>query len=203
MIGMALAETTLEAGSGARNGVGTGMANPESNSEATRFSGHTLDKATKAKLTLENYYANLVSQHKDRKQRWQRLEETLNSEDSMTEEQKDDQRRQHASKETEFLRLRRSRLGVDDFDPLKVIGRGAFGEVRLVQKRDTGHVYAMKILRKCAMVEKEQVAHVRAERDVSTVHAIIGDMLTPWVRVLFPSRNLKYMNIIYYFTDEL
>ena len=26
----------------------------------------------------------------------------------------------HAAKETEFLRLKRSRLGVDDFDPLKV-----------------------------------------------------------------------------------
>lgn len=31
-------------------------------------------------------------------------------------------------KETEFLRLKRSRLGVEDFMPLKVIGRGAFGE---------------------------------------------------------------------------
>ena len=62
--------------------------------------------------------------------------------------------------------MKRSRLGVEDFDPLKVIGRGAFGEVRLVQKKDTGHVYAMKILRKTDMLEKEQVAHVRAERDV-------------------------------------
>lgn len=32
-------------------------------------------------------------------------------------------------RETEFLRLKRSKLGVDDFEPLKVIGRGAFGEV--------------------------------------------------------------------------
>lgn len=40
---------------------------------------------------------------------------------------------------------------------LQVIGRGAFGEVRLVQKKDTGHVYAMKILRKADMLEKEQV----------------------------------------------
>jgi len=133
--------------------------------EACPFSGHTLDKATKAKLTLENYYSNLVSQHRERKQRWERLEETLKDE-AMTEDQRLEKRQQHASKETEFLRLKRSRLGVDDFDPLKVIGRGAFGEVRLVQKRDTGHVYAMKILKKAAMVEKEQVAHVRAERDV-------------------------------------
>ena len=33
-------------------------------------------------------------------------------------------------------------------------------------KVDTGHVYAMKVLRKAEMVEKEQVAHVRAERDI-------------------------------------
>ena len=32
-------------------------------------------------------------------------------------------------KETEFLRLKRSKISVEDFDPLKVIGRGAFGEV--------------------------------------------------------------------------
>ena len=34
-----------------------------------RFSGHTLDKATKAKVTLENYYSNLISQHRERKHR--------------------------------------------------------------------------------------------------------------------------------------
>lgn len=34
-----------------------------------RFSGHTLDKATKAKVTLENFYTNLISQHYERKQR--------------------------------------------------------------------------------------------------------------------------------------
>lgn len=44
-------------------------------------------------------------------------------------EQKCSKRQQHAQKETEFLRLKRSRLGVEDFEALKVIGRGAFGEV--------------------------------------------------------------------------
>ncbi|XP_060868048.1 serine/threonine-protein kinase tricornered isoform X3 [Metopolophium dirhodum] len=130
-----------------------------------RLSGHTLDKATKAKVTLENYYSNLIAQHIERKQRLAKLEETLKDE-SLSEQQKQEKRQQHAQKESEFLRLKRSRLGVEDFEPLKVIGRGAFGEVRLVQKKDTGHIYAMKILRKADMLEKEQVAHVRAERDV-------------------------------------
>ena len=36
----------------------------------------------------------------------------------------------------------------------------------LVQKKDMGHVYAMKILRKADTVEKEQLGHIRAERDI-------------------------------------
>lgn len=43
-------------------------------------------------------------------------------------------RSQHARKETEFLRLKRTRLGLDDFESLKVIGRGAFGEVHKKNK---------------------------------------------------------------------
>lgn len=129
------------------------------------FSTHTIDKARKAKVHLENYYSNLISQHVERVKRQEQLEVSMR-EEGLTEAQKAEKRLQRAQKETEFLRLKRSRLGVEDFEPLKVIGRGAFGEVRLVQKRDTGHVYAMKILRKADMLEKEQVAHVRAERDI-------------------------------------
>merc|ERR1719175_279565 len=98
--------------------------------------------------------------------RRRRLEETLIRCAALSDEEREERRREHAARETEFLRLKRSKLGAADFEPIKVIGKGAFGEVRLVQKVDTGHVYAMKILRKCDMVEKEQVAHVRAERDI-------------------------------------
>lgn len=45
--------------------------------------------------------------------------------------QKRIRRSQHARKETEFLRLKRTRLGLEDFESLKVIGRGAFGEVSI------------------------------------------------------------------------
>ena len=42
-------------------------------SDSLRFSSHTWDKATKAKVTLENYYSNLISQHLERKQRCFRI----------------------------------------------------------------------------------------------------------------------------------
>ena len=60
----------------------------------------------------------------------------------MSEATKAEKRLQHAVKETEFLRLKRSRLGVEDFVPLKVIGRGAFGEVINIHK----HMFCLYIL---------------------------------------------------------
>ncbi|KAM7335715.1 hypothetical protein ACRRTK_006192 [Alexandromys fortis] len=134
---------------------------------ATTFpmSNHTRERVTVAKLTLENFYSNLILQHEEREARQKKLEVAM-EEEGLADEEKKLRRSQHARKETEFLRLKRTRLGLDDFESLKVIGRGAFGEVRLVQKKDTGHIYAMKILRKADMLEKEQVAHIRAERDI-------------------------------------
>ena len=108
----------------------------------------------------------LLEQQKERKDRRRRLEETLIRCAALSDEEREERRREHAARETEFLRLKRSKLGAADFEAIKVIGKGAFGEVRLVQKVDTGHIYAMKVLRKSDMVEKEQLAHVRAERDV-------------------------------------
>jgi len=64
-----------------------------------RFSDHTLDKATKAKVTLENYYSNLVTQYGERKQRLAKLEAQLKDE-SLSEAQRQEKRLQHAQKET-------------------------------------------------------------------------------------------------------
>uniref|UniRef100_A0A8C2FDA6 Protein kinase domain-containing protein n=3 Tax=Cyprinidae TaxID=7953 RepID=A0A8C2FDA6_CYPCA len=79
----------------------------------------------------------------EREMRQKKLEKVMD-EEGLPDEEKSMRRSLHARKETEFLRLKRTRLGLDDFESLKVIGRGAFGEVRLVQKKDTGHIYAMK-----------------------------------------------------------
>jgi len=48
----------------------------------------------------------------------------------MSDERKQRQLLQHGKKESTFLRLRRTKLGLDDFRTVKVIGKGAFGEVR-------------------------------------------------------------------------
>jgi len=47
-----------------------------------------------------------------------------------------EKRHLHAAKETEYLRLKRVKMSADDFEPLKVIGRGAFGEVTVSFKKN-------------------------------------------------------------------
>ena len=42
-----------------------------------------------------------------------------------------------------------------DFELLSIIGRGAFGEVRICRSKDTGEVVAMKKMRKSEMLEKK------------------------------------------------
>lgn len=48
----------------------------------------------------------------------------------------------------------KNQVNLDDFKILKVIGRGSFGKVMLVEKKDTGNIYAMKSLRKDSLIEK-------------------------------------------------
>ena len=61
----------------------------------------------------------------------------------------------------------RKKVTTSDFESLAVIGRGAFGEVRLVRKktRDTVEIFALKSMKKEMMIVKNQVQHVRAERE--------------------------------------
>ena len=69
-------------------------------------------------------------------------------------------------KEGENLRKKRQKITIFDFVPIKIIGKGAFGEVRICKYIPTGDVVAIKKMKKDEMHKKNQVLHVRAERDV-------------------------------------
>ena len=57
-------------------------------------------------------------------------------------------------------------VGMIDFDQLKVLGEGAYGEVFLVRHRTTGTKLAMKVLSKAAMVEHGAVENTKTEREI-------------------------------------
>ncbi|CAL9762186.1 unnamed protein product [Musa acuminata subsp. burmannicoides] len=125
----------------------------------------TMERVAAAKKFIENHYRNQTKNIQERKERRWFLERKLASSKVSKEEQinmlKDLER-----KETEYMRLKRHKICVDDFELLTIIGRGAFGEVRLCREKTSGNIYAMKKLKKSEMVTRGQVEHVIAERNL-------------------------------------
>jgi len=130
-----------------------------------RFSPETLDRATAAKFAIELYYEQLERGRLERAARLAALQREQ-AEARVSVDEAAAQRDRLVAQETEFLRLRRLRISTKSFDQLKVIGKGAFGTVSLVQMRGTQDVFAMKQMNKGDIVAREQIDHVRAERDI-------------------------------------
>ncbi len=130
----------------------------------------------------------------------------------LPEEQKKILRQDLEYEEIQVSKESRKKVTTADFESLAVIGRGAFGEVRLVRRKpspnsiantnasannahnrpngynnNTNRIYALKSMKKEMMVMKNQVGHVKAERDVLAT----ADDNNRWLTVLH-----------YSFTDE-
>uniref|UniRef100_A0A8C5V3U1 non-specific serine/threonine protein kinase n=1 Tax=Microcebus murinus TaxID=30608 RepID=A0A8C5V3U1_MICMU len=58
------------------------------------------------------------------------------------------------------------RVTMNEFEYLKLLGKGTFGKVILVKEKATGRYYAMKILKKEVIVAKDEVAHTLTENRV-------------------------------------
>uniref|UniRef100_K1QTL3 non-specific serine/threonine protein kinase n=1 Tax=Magallana gigas TaxID=29159 RepID=K1QTL3_MAGGI len=78
-----------------------------------------------------------------------------------------------------------------DFDVVKVIGRGAFGEVQLVRHRSTRRVYAMKLLSKTEMIKRSDSAFYWEERE------IMANANSEWiVQLHFAFQDSKYLYMV-------
>ncbi|KAK5097983.1 Serine/threonine-protein kinase [Lithohypha guttulata] len=60
----------------------------------------------------------------------------------------------------------KKQFGPNDFQILKLVGKGTFGQVYQVRKKDTGRIYAMKVLSKKVIIQKKEVAHTLGERNI-------------------------------------
>uniref|UniRef100_A0A8U8AZ75 Serine/threonine-protein kinase MRCK beta n=1 Tax=Geospiza parvula TaxID=87175 RepID=A0A8U8AZ75_GEOPR len=96
--------------------------------------------------------------------------------------------------------VKEMQLHRDDFEIIKVIGRGAFGEVAVVKMKCTERIYAMKILNKWEMLKRAETACFREERNV----LVNGDC--QWITTLhyaFQDENYLYLVMDYYVGGDL
>ena len=132
------------------------------------------------KFYMEQHVENILKAHQQRQQRRMKLEMEM-SKRGLDEPTCEQMRRLLAQKESNFLRMKRAKMHRNQFDIVRPIGVGAFGVVSLVRKKDTKRLYAMKSLRKADVVRRNQVAHVKAERD------ILAEADNEWVVKLYYS----------------
>ena len=92
----------------------------------------------------------------------------------MNDEQKEALRQNFLHTQAEQMRQGRKKMNIREFEPLTIIGRGAFGEVRVCRQKSTGDIVAIKKMRKEDMLNKNQLMHVRTEKEIMTAS-------NPWI----------------------
>lgn len=145
-----------------------------------RTFGSTLDNAHSCVrvfvMRINNNYRGWVCRRVE-------VERKLAADTMMSDERKQRQLIALGKKEGSFLRLKRTKMGLNDFRTVKVIGKGAFGEVRVVQKVDTGRIYAMKTLKKEEMLKKDQVRPFTVRlRLILPLRSLLGRLARPCPR---------------------
>lgn len=103
-------------------------------------------------------------------------------------------------------RLKNNRIAVAGYNPLRILGKGSFGLVRLVQEtaaqdeagamQSHREIFAMKVIRKVEMLRSCQEAHLRAERDFLVSCAGTSRWTIP-LRCAFQDRENLYLVMDY------
>ena len=77
-----------------------------------------------------------------------------------------------------------------DFEIIKAIGKGGFSKVFEVRKKDTGMIYAMKVIDKKSTIETDKVQQMMCERN------ILSKILHPFIIKL----HYAFQSVLYYIT---
>ncbi|KAI9814465.1 MAG: Serine/threonine-protein kinase [Pycnora praestabilis] len=145
---------------------------PVKNSD--KYSSNVKTRGALAHEMVQSFFKENVQRARDRNVRGQDLDDIFRD-PAVSATRKQQKQMNLRKSEAQYLRFLRTKEIPQNFSTLKIIGKGAFGEVKLVQKKSDGKIYALKSLVKAEMFKKDQLAHVRSERD------ILAESDSPWV----------------------
>ncbi|KAJ5908958.1 hypothetical protein N7495_001640 [Penicillium taxi] len=94
-------------------------------------------------------------------------------------------------------------VGPSDFQILKLIGKGTFGQVYQVMKKDTQRIYAMKVLSKKVIIQKKEVAHTLGERNILVRTAMTASPFIVGLKFSFQTPTDLYLVTDYMSGGEL
>lgn len=97
----------------------------------------------------------------------------------------------------------RKHFGPEDFQILRLIGKGTFGQVYMVRKKDTKRIYAMKVLSKKVIVQKKEVAHTVGERNILVRTAMSDSPFIVGLKFSFQTPSDLYLVTDYMSGGEL
>jgi X-X-X-Leu-X-X-Gly heptad repeat protein len=102
-----------------------------------------------------------------------------------------------------FTKTDKKHYGPEDFQILKLIGKGTFGQVFQVRKKDSGRIYAMKVLSKKVIVQKKEVAHTVGERNILVRTAMTDSPFIVGLKFSFQTPTDLYLVTDYMSGGEL
>ncbi|EGR34427.1 protein kinase domain protein [Ichthyophthirius multifiliis] len=155
-----------------------------------RISSKTQDRVESAKQYIEKKYSQALIKEKEFKELWQLLQKKLSSY-NIEEKQKKEIEKKIFEEEFKYERKKRQKISCQDYEPLQIIGRGAFGEVRICKDKKNNRIVAIKKMIKKEMLVKNQINHIMAEKNVLST---IGN---PWIVDLYASfQDNKFLYLV-------
>ena len=130
----------------------------------------TAEKAKISKSIIEKKYNKLITRQKNHKKIWVEIDKYFSTITTLTDSEKNDIKLMALEKENQILKLFRKKISINDFEIIKPIGKGGFGEVNICRNKENKKIYAMKRMTFEQLKYKNGLLNFLAEEDILSIN---------------------------------
>lgn len=156
----------------------------------TELARQTQLKVESLKNYFQDHYKKISKDAYERQSRYEKCVSQLNSH-KFSDQEKDNFFSSFVDEESKIIRIMRTKFKAEQYERIRLIGRGGYGEVWLAADKTTSEIFALKVLKKANIISDDQVVNVRSEREVLS----ISD--NPWIVDLICSfQDERYLYLV-------